>query len=236
MIWRRIADAAAASGGAVRDAVAVLWTALGLDGSREKTPAGRRLAFTVAVVALAAKMAKADGVATEIEAQAFARSFHVAAEEMAHVQRVFALAAGDVAGFESYAETIGRLLRNDPVLLRHVFEGLFHIAAADGVLHAAEDAFLRVVARKFGIEDAKFRAIRRLFVADASDPYDRLGVSRRATDAEIKARHRSLVREHHPDRLAADGVPHEFRVLADRKLAAINAAYDAIREEREREA
>ncbi len=232
MVWRRMADAAAASGGAVRDAVAGLWTALGLDRLGEKTPARQRMAFTIAVVALAAKMAKADGVATEIEARTFARCFRVAPEEMERVQQVFSLAARDVAGFESYAETIGRLLRDDPDLLRHVFEGLFHIAAADGVLHEAEDAFLRAVARKFGFGDAEFLDIRRLFVASPADPYGQLGVARSAPLAEIKARHRELVREHHPDRLAADGVPEDFRALADRKLAAINAAYDAIRKER----
>lgn len=232
MIWRQLADAAAASGGVVRDAVAGLWTALGLDPLGEKTPARQRMAFTVAVVALAAKMAKADGVATEIEARAFARSFHVGPEETENVSRVFTLAARDVAGFEAYAESIGRLLRDDPDLLRHVFECLFHIAAADGVLHQAEEAFLRAVARKFGFGDSEFRDVRRLFAADPDDPYDRLGVARSATDAEIKARHRQLVQEHHPDRLAAHGVPEEFRVLADRKLAVINAAYGAIRKER----
>lgn len=233
MLWRRIADAAAAVGlDRARDAVAALWSAMGLDQFTEKTPARQRIAFTIAVVALAAKMAKADGIATDLEAAAFARHFEVAPAEMAHVKRVFALAAKDVAGYETYAEEIGYLLRDDPKLLRDVFECLFHIAAADGVLHAAEEAFLKTVAKKFGFDAAAFRTVRRLFVVDSSDPFEVLGVAPNVSDAQLKARHRKLVLENHPDQLAARGVPDDFRVLADRKLAAINAAYDAIREER----
>lgn len=231
MLWRLIADATTALGSA-RDRVAALWTTLGLDRLGERTPASRRIAFTIALVALAAKMAKADGVATEVEAATFARCFAVGSDELGNVRRVFDFAARDVAGYESYAEDIGRLLKDDPEILRDVFECLFHVAAADGVLHDAEEAFLRTVASKFGIDEATFRTVRRLFVADPADPYEVLGVPPGTSAKDIKARHRDLVREHHPDRLAAHGVPEEFRTLADRKLAAINAAYDKIAQER----
>ena len=40
------------------------------------------------------------------------------------------------------------------------------------------------------------------------------------------------MREHHPDRLVAKGMPEEFVAQANRKLAAINAAYDRIARER----
>lgn len=231
MLWRLIADAAGALG-AARERLVGLWTTLGLDRLTERTPATRRIAFTIAVVALAAKLAKADGVATEIEAATFARCFAVGQDELGNVRRVFDFAARDAAGYESYAEDIGRLLKDDPEILRDVFECLFHVAAADGVLHGAEETFLRTVAEKFGIDEATFRTVRRLFVADAADPYEVLGVPPGMSAEHIKARHRELVRESHPDRLAAHGVPEEFRTLADRKLAAINAAYDAIRKER----
>lgn len=233
MLWRLIADAAGAVKiDGVRDTVAALWTTLGLDRLAAKTPARQRIAFTIAFVALAAKMAKADGVAADVEAQTFARCFQVGKDEIANVERVFALAAQDVAGYEAYASEIARLLRDDPELLRDVFECLFHIASADGVLHGAEETFLRTVAERFGLGDHTFLEMRRLFVADSGDPYRILGIAPDAPGEDIKARHRQLVRDHHPDRLTAHGVPEEFRVLADRKLAAINAAYDAIRKER----
>ena len=46
--------------------------------------------------------------------------------------------------------------------------------------------------------------------------------SRPRTDAEVKAHYRKLVRDNHPDRLMANGVPAGDLDLANRKLAAIN--------------
>ncbi len=195
-------------------------------------PPSKQLAFTMAFVGLAAKMAKADGVAVEVETQAFERCFFVPPEERANVDRVYRLAAQDVAGFEVYAERIARLLADEPALLRDVFECLFNIAAADGVLHSAEEAFLEEVARRFGFDEREYRRVRSLFVRDPDSPYEVLGLPPDASDEELAARRKALVRENHPDRLAAEGVPIEFLVIADRKMAAINAAYDAIRAER----
>lgn len=197
-------------------------------------PPSKQLAFTMAFVGLAAKMAKADGVAVEVETQAFERCFYVPPEERANVMRVYRLAAHDVAGYEVYAERIANLLADEPALLRDVFECLFNIAAADGVLHEAEEAFLRTVADRFGFDECDYRRVRSVFVHDPTSPYEILGVSMDASDEELKARRMELVRQNHPDRLAAEGVPEEFLVLADRKLAAINAAFDAIQKERGR--
>ena len=197
-------------------------------------PPSKQLAFTMAFVGLAAKMAKADGVAVEVETQAFERCFYVPPEERANVMRVYRLAAHDVAGYEVYAERIANLLADDPALLKDVFECLFNIAAADGVLHEAEEAFLRTVAGKFGFDECDYRRVRSVFVHDPTSPYEILGVSMDASEEELKARRKELVRQNHPDRLAAEGVPEEFLVLADRKLAAINAAFDAIQKERDR--
>lgn len=188
----------------------------------------KQVAFTIALVGLAAKMAKADGVAVSVETQAFERCFFVPPEERRNVKRVFELAARDVAGYDAYAERIARMLADDRALLRDVFECLFNIAAADGVLHSAEEAFLRTVAEKFAFSEREYQNVRCLFVHDETSPYAVLGVEPAISDSALKAHYRSLVRETHPDRLAAEGVPAEFLVIADRKLAAINAAYEAI--------
>jgi DnaJ like chaperone protein len=137
-----------------------------------------------------------------------------------------------VAGYEAYAGKIARMLKDEPELLRAVLACLFHIAAADGVLHPAEDRFLAAVADRFGLSRLEFLSIRASYVHDPSSPYAILGVAPDVSDAELKAHHRALVREHHPDRLAASGVPAEFRAAADRRLAAINAAYETVLKER----
>jgi len=233
MSWKAIAQAMGLEqGGTVRDALAAVWTRLGLDRLAARKPAHRTVAFTIAVTTLAAKMAKADGVALPVEAQAFERLFEVPPAENASIRRVYDLAKRDVAGYEAHAAKIARLLRDEPEMLRSVLECLFLIAAADGVLHPAEDRFLETVARIFGLGRVEYLAMRAGFVHDPESPYQILGVSPDASDEELKARHRALVREHHPDRLAAHGIPPELRAAADRRLAAINAAYDAILKER----
>src|SRR3954471_22814307 len=58
--------------------------------------------FTIAVIALAGKMARADGVVSDAELQAFARVFQVPPQEENNVRRIFNLARQDVAGYEAY--------------------------------------------------------------------------------------------------------------------------------------
>jgi DnaJ like chaperone protein len=191
------------------------------------------IAFTIAVVGLGAKMAKADGVVTDEEIAAFERIFRVPENEAANVRRVFNLARQDTAGYESYAAQIARAFRGNPAVLEDILDGLFEIAKADGVLHPGEQVFLERVADIFGFAPNEFRRIRAShFGPDAADPYAVLGVAYDASDTEIKRTYRMLVRENHPDSLMARGVPEEFVRLATDKLAAINNAYEKIQMER----
>jgi DnaJ like chaperone protein len=229
MTWKAISNAIGLEkGGAVRDALAAVWTHLGLDRLTERTPAHRTTAFTIAVTTLAAKMAKADGEALPVEAVAFQSVFEIPEAEAGNVMRLYDLAKQDVAGYEAYASKIARMLKDEPELLRSVLECLFHIAAADGVLHPAEDLFLTEVADRFGLSRLEYLTIRASFVHDPESPYAILGVAPNISAADLKAHYRALVREHHPDRLAASGVPPEFRCAANRRLAAINVAYDEV--------
>ncbi|KAB2942387.1 MAG: TerB family tellurite resistance protein [Hyphomicrobium sp.] len=216
----------------MRDALSSWWERFTRDRAAKRTPGYRTVAFTIAVTTLAAKMAKADGVALPIEVRAFERVFDIPAGEEANFRRLYDLAAQDVAGYETYAGKIAALLADEPDMLRALLECLFHIAAADGVLHPEEDRFLSTVAARFGLSRGEFLSVRAGFVNDPCSPYQILGVHPDISDADLKLRHRALVREHHPDRLAVTGVPPELRCAATRRLAAINAAYDAILEER----
>jgi DnaJ like chaperone protein len=191
------------------------------------------VAFTIAIIALAAKMAKADGTVSEAETQAFQRIFQVPPGEEAHVRRIFDLARQDVAGYEIYAGQIAKLFAGNPAMLEDILDGLFEIAKADGVLHPAESAFLERVSEIFGFAPNEFRRIRAShFAPDLADPYVILGVAYDASDDEIKRTYRRLVRENHPDSLIARGVPSEFIRLATDKLASINNAYAKILAER----
>ena len=157
------------------------------------------VAFTIAIVALAAKMARADGVVSEAEFDAFRRVFRVPTDEEANVRRVFDLAHRDIAGYEIYAGQIARLFAGNPAMLEDILDGLFEIAKADGGLHPAESAFLERVAQIFGFAPNEFRRIRAShFAPDLADPYVILGLSYSADESEIRQTYRRLVRENHP--------------------------------------
>ena len=190
----------------------------------------RSVAFTIAVIALGAKMAKADGQVTRDEVTAFRRVFSIPEEEAANAARVFNLARQDVAGFDAYARKIRAMFGpDDRDVLIDLLEGLFHIALADGTFHPQEDAFLAEVARIFGLDDRCFRGLRARFVADAPrDPYDVLGVASDASLDDIRRAWRSAVKTSHPDVMIARGVPPEAVKLAERRLQAINLAWEEI--------
>lgn len=196
------------------------------------TPEKRKMAFTIGVIALSAKMAKADGVVTADEVTAFRDVFHVPDHELPNVSRFFDLARKDTRGYQMYAEQLAKLFQDDPAILEEVLNGLFHIAKADGMLHDKEQDFLRNVAQIFGLSEADFMRVKAAHFTDAADPYVILGADRSMSDAEIKSIHRKLVVEHHPDRLIANGMPEEFVAVANEKLAGVNAAWDQIQKER----
>jgi DnaJ like chaperone protein len=184
------------------------------------------------MIALGAKMAKADGVVSQSEIDAFKQVFHIPDGELAAVARVFNLAKQDTAGFETYARQIARLFDAQHAILEDVLDGLFHIAKADNAYHPGEHGFLRQVAGIFGFTAADFERIRARHVAVPDDPYLILGIGRDAPAEEIRRRYRDLVREYHPDRHIAAGVPEEMIEIATERLKKINEAYDRVMKEK----
>ncbi len=223
-LWLRIAEAIAAlRAGETLTAVF----------DKLRTPPERSAAFAIAVIALGAKMAKADGQVTRDEVTAFREVFHIPREEEANAARVYNYARQDVAGFEEYASSIADMFDSTPITLCDLLEGLFHIAVADGNYHPNEDDFLARVADIFGITDREFRSLRTRFVPDADpDPWDVLGVDPDTPTDDIRAAWRQLVRESHPDRMMARGVPEEAIKLAEKRLIAVNHAWESISESR----
>ncbi len=192
-----------------------------------------QITFTIGVIALSAKMAKADGHVSREEIDAFKQAFQVPEGEMKNVARVFNMARKEATGFEPYARQLAKLFRDKPAMLEELLNILFYIARADNVVHPAELEFLWKVAEIFGFSQAEFDRLRAENLGPIKgDPYVILGVSRDATDKEIKSAYRKLIKEHHPDLLASQGLPQEFIEVANEKLSVINVAYDHIEKER----
>ncbi|QFT62921.1 molecular chaperone DjiA [Roseivivax sp. THAF30] len=219
-IWSRISEALAAL--RKGESLASVF-------ERLRTPPERSVAFTIAVIALSAKMAKADGQVTRSEVAAFREVFHIAPEDEPGAARVFNLARTDVAGYRDYASRIADMFGEDKTVLCDLMEGLFHIAIADGNYHPKEDAFLSDVARIFDLPDHRFRAIRSRYVpGEDPDPYSILGVDPDTPMDEIRRAWRGLVRDSHPDRMVARGLPEEAVKMSEKRLVAINRAWEEI--------
>ncbi|KIN61694.1 DnaJ-like protein [Sulfitobacter noctilucae] len=196
---------------------------------RLRSPPERSVAFTIAVIALGAKMAKADGQVTRDEVTAFREVFQIAEQDTAGAARVFDLARQDVAGFDDYARRISTMFADQPEMLCDLLEGLFHIAMADGTYHPNEDAFLEDVAHIFGLSEARFAALKARFVPNTSPlPYTVLGIAPDADLTEARAAWRKLVRDNHPDALVARGLPQEAVRMAEKRMIDINRAWETL--------
>ncbi len=219
-IWTRISEALSA-----------LATGEGLSAvfDRLRTAPERSVAFTIAVVALGAKMAKADGQVTRDEVTAFREVFQIADTDAAGAAKVFNLARTDVAGFDDYARRIKNMFDEDATILCDLMEGLFHIAMADGIYHPNENAFLEEVADIFDLPEGAFETLRARFVPNSSPlPHTVLGIAQNATREEAQAAWRKLVRANHPDALIARGLPEEAVKMAEKRMIDINRAWETL--------
>lgn len=185
--------------------------------------------YATGLVALCAKMARADGVVTHNEIAAFRRIIDVPAEDLPRVERLFDLARQTTHGFDAYARQLANLFSDNRMLLENVIDALFEIARADHAIHEAELAFLEQVASIFGFSEAEFALIRANHITTPDDPWRILGAHRGMSDADVLKCYRKQIAEHHPDRLIAAGMPQEAIVVANDRAAAINDAYARIR-------
>lgn len=212
--WQRIADR---------------MTAL-LGRQRAAPPPERSVAFTIAVIALGAKLAKADGAVARSEVTAFRRVFVIPRSEEKNAARVFDLARQDVAGFDAWARRIAAMFPAGDPVLADVIEGLFIIAVADGDLHAAEITFIQEVGAIFGLTPARIAAIRTRHDPRAGcPPCEILGIPIETPLPEARKHWRNLVREAHPDRAIARGLPPEAIRLAEARTRRLNEAWDNFR-------
>ncbi|WP_017930997.1 TerB family tellurite resistance protein [Robiginitomaculum antarcticum] len=190
--------------------------------------------FAAALIALSAKLAKADGVVTREEIDAFRSIFTVPPDAQDGIARFFDLAKQTTAGFESYAKIVARKFRARPAALEDVMDGLFHIALADGVLSAPEMEFLQKTSDIFGFSDREFNRLKASHMGRAADdPYLILGVDEDISDVDLKRAYRRQAAANHPDRLMARGLPEQFQGLANHKMAMINGAYAQVLAERQ---
>ncbi len=202
----------------------------------------RETLFAISVIVLSAKLAKVDGPVKRAEIDTFKRSFRIPPENLNEVAQLFDRARDSAEGFEPFAERLGEAFADNKSMLEDVLAALFAIARADGPVNNAELGFLKQAHIALGLDRLAWERAKdgrasgstgsTAASESATDAYMTLGVSRAASDDELRQAWRRLMRENHPDSLAARGVPQEFVKRATDKVAEINAAWDRIKRER----
>ncbi|MXP62709.1 molecular chaperone DjlA [Roseomonas sp. M0104] len=191
--------------------------------------------FSIGVIVLSAKLAKTDGAVKREEINAFKRAFRIPLENQREVGLLFDKAREDASGYEAFANRMGEVFADNRAMLEEVMTALHHIARADGPLTRSEATFLARVRRSFKLDEpgGPQSRVPPLSMPREPDPYTVLGIAASATDEEVRLAWRRLIREHHPDGLAARGVPPEQLRRASARMAEINAAWDRVKRERD---
>jgi len=190
--------------------------------------------FALSIIILGAKLAKADGVVTKDEVEAFKEKFRISPSDMEQVGKIFNEAKKTAYNFETVAQQVGELFHDNRVVLEELLNNLFYIAEADGKISDSELNFLKTVSSIFKFDENTFQRIYQLRLQDKeSNPYKVLGVKRTDNDETIRKSWIKLTKEHHPDNLVAKGMPSEFIKQATKEMSSINTAYDKIQKIRD---
>ena len=200
--------------------------------TKEKLPeelALKQIGFTIGVIVLSAKMAKADGKVTKSEIKAFKEKINVPDNEIKNVARLWDQAKETTDGFEVYAKQISNLLEKNSSVLEELLNLLVIIAEADGKITNLEKIYLKEVSNIFGFSEQDFERICSSKLDKHIDPYQTLGVLKDAPLEEIKNKWKTLAMKHHPDRLIAQGIPQDIIETNTYRLKEINNAWDLIK-------
>ena len=200
--------------------------------TKEKLPeqlALKQIGFTIGVIVLSAKMAKADGKVTESEIKAFKEKINVPDNEIKNVAKLWDQAKKTSYGFEIYAKQISNLFEKNSSVLEELLNLLVIIAEADGKITKLEKIYLKEVSNIFGFSDQDFERICSSKLNSYIDPYQTLGVSKDTPLEEIKKKWKTLAMNHHPDRLIAQGIPQDIVETNTYRLKEINNAWDLIK-------
>ena len=192
----------------------------------------KQIGFTIGVIVLSAKMAKADGKVTVEEINAFKEKINVPENEVKNVAKLWDQAKKTTDGFEVYAKQISDLLEKNSYVLEELLTLLIVIAQADGKITIPEIEYLKKVGDIFGFSNEDFERIYSSQSGIYSDPYQILGVSQNAPTEEIKQKWKQLAINHHPDRLISQGIPEDLIQKNTSRLKEINNAWDIIQKQR----
>ena len=188
----------------------------------------KSIVFTAGVIALSAKMAKADGKVTKEEILTFRKLVQIPKDDINQVSKLWELAKETTDGYELYAKQIYSLFRNQPEILERILDILFEIAKSDGNIDATELNYLKNVSNIFNFDEIIFEKLLALHNPE-NNSFEILGVKISDSLEDIRKKWKEMVKNNHPDKLVGQGMPIEFIESANQKLAIINSAFEEIK-------
>jgi DnaJ like chaperone protein len=208
--------------------------------------------FLEAMFAVMGAMCKADGVVTRDEIRVTEEIFvrlRLSPEQKQAAKAAFNRGKAPDFDLDAEVDAFARAARGGGALFQLFLQVQLSAVAADGQIHPAERAMLVRVARRLGLSEADVARLEALLRAAAEgggsaspsapppqqrldSAYSALGVTPEASESDIKRAYRKLIRDNHPDKLAAKGLPQGMRELAEQRMREINVAYELIKRAR----
>lgn len=107
---------------------------------------------------------------------------------------------------------------------------LFEVSNSDNEVHSKEVETIKKIATYMNINPYDFESIKSMFLQNGNSNsekwYKILGISKDATDSEVKKAYRKMAVKYHPDKLI--GVSEDIQKLAEKKFLAVKEAYEQI--------
>ena len=107
---------------------------------------------------------------------------------------------------------------------------LFGVAASDNDIHLKEVETIKRIATYMNINPYDFESIQSMFLAKAGvsseQHYTILGITKDATDIQVKKAYRKMAVKYHPDKL--QGVSEDIKKLAEEKFLKVKESYEQI--------
>ena len=204
------------------------------------------------LVALMAKVSKADGKVCELEAQMLKHTFEDLASYFTNKEEIknkliaiYKIEKENFANTIVLAKNLYSITKYDYQKRIKVLEYLLNLAFIDKDFSNEEEMITKDISNALKIKNIDFENLTTVFkdfynnqkessALSLNKAYEILNVSSKDDDSIIKKAYRTLVKKYHPDIITGQGAKQNIIDNATRKLQEINEAYELIKKDRKR--